>query len=220
MIPRGIKNNNPGNIRKGKDQWQGMSADQSSDTAFVVFDGPQWGIRALVKILLNYQRDGLDTIARMINRWAPPADHNDTSAYALAVARGVGVEPDTKVQVANYAIASRMVKAMIKVECAGFTYPPEVLAEGLRLAGIIVPAVVASGQQAAPAVSSPRPAPPSLVDARNPLRGSANRPAGGSNPLSSSTPHTPSQDSPASAARPWWASLLDSILRALKMGRG
>ena len=29
MLPRGIRNNNPLNIRRGKDQWQGLRAQQN-----------------------------------------------------------------------------------------------------------------------------------------------------------------------------------------------
>jgi hypothetical protein len=86
--PRGIRNNNPGNIDRNTTKWQGMADDQSSDPRFVVFKTPQAGIRALAKILLTYQNhDGLKTVRGIIGRWAPAVENN-TSAYVAAVAAG------------------------------------------------------------------------------------------------------------------------------------
>ena len=53
MATRGIRNNNPGNIRVSKDQWEGMTGD---DGAFVIFDSPESGVRALAKNLQSYGR--------------------------------------------------------------------------------------------------------------------------------------------------------------------
>jgi len=89
-IPRGIRNRNPGNIRRGRDRWKGLSATQT-DPAFCIFEAPIWGIRAMAVILRNYQRrHGLRTLAQIIGRWAP-ATENDTASYRNAVARRVRV---------------------------------------------------------------------------------------------------------------------------------
>ena len=54
-IPRGIRNNNPGNIRWSNDQWKGLiPKDQASDKAFCVFRSPEYGIRAMARILRKY----------------------------------------------------------------------------------------------------------------------------------------------------------------------
>lgn len=94
--PRGIRNNNPGNIERGRDKWDGMSQDQSGDDRFIVFDGPIWGIRAMAKILLNYQRIySLKTTEDIIGRWAPK-NENDTREYARFVADqcGIGIKEE------------------------------------------------------------------------------------------------------------------------------
>jgi hypothetical protein len=71
FIPRGLYNNNPGNIRKSPTKWLGEV--DGTDDAFETFQSPELGIRAIVRILLTYQRrHGLDTIEEMIGRWAPP----------------------------------------------------------------------------------------------------------------------------------------------------
>lgn len=88
-IPRGVRLNNPGNIRLGETRWQGESFDQA-DPEFVTFMTPEWGIRAIAKIINTYVMEGFDTIGQIVNRWAPPAE-NDTDAYVEAVSRSVGV---------------------------------------------------------------------------------------------------------------------------------
>lgn len=83
MIPRGIRNNNPANIRKG-DKWQGMSATQT-DKAFVQFVSMTWGVRALLKTLKTYvTKHHLHTVEEIISRWAPN-NENNTTAYIKTV---------------------------------------------------------------------------------------------------------------------------------------
>lgn len=79
--PRGIRNNNPGNIRFDGTKWRGLRGD---DGAFCIFDTPVNGIRAIARILGNYQKRGLYTIDSIINAWAPP-NENNTQAYIDAV---------------------------------------------------------------------------------------------------------------------------------------
>lgn len=86
LQPRGIRNNNPGNIRIGKTRWHGQSNIQR-DTDFVEFDDALYGLRALMRTLLTYHlKYGLDTIESIINRWAPPHE-NATDNYAFHVAK-------------------------------------------------------------------------------------------------------------------------------------
>lgn len=90
---RGIRNNNPGNIdRKPNTHWVGMSPDQSADSRFVVFSAPEYGIRAMARILRNYRDRGLVTVSHMISTWAPPKENN-TAAYIAAVSAETGLSP-------------------------------------------------------------------------------------------------------------------------------
>lgn len=91
ILPRGIRNNNPGNIRKGTANWQGMRAE-GFDPAFVEFTDAVYGLRAMMKIFLTYYRKyGLDTVQSIVNRWAPPHE-NATDHYAAHVAKVLGVK--------------------------------------------------------------------------------------------------------------------------------
>lgn len=131
MGARGIRNNNPGNIRHSSSQWQGLSKEQT-DKEYIQFDNPVYGIRALTKLLYNYQsRHGLKTIREIINRWAPPSE-NITSAYVDNVARLVGVNPDAEILIGNHIVP--LVKAIIQHENGEQPYPPEIISQGISLA--------------------------------------------------------------------------------------
>lgn len=112
---RGIRNNNPGNIRKSAEKWQGLAADQT-DAAFFRFVSMEYGVRAMVKILRNYStRYGLNTVAGIINRWAPPVENN-TSAYVAQVARAVGVSAGERIDLDDANTMFELVRAIIAHE--------------------------------------------------------------------------------------------------------
>ena len=130
-MARGIRNNNPGNIRHSSSQWQGLSASQT-DPAFVQFDDPVYGIRALAKLLKNYQsRHGLNTVRGLIDRWAPPTE-NDTGAYVAHVARAAGVDPDQTIDVNEHIVP--IVTTIIKHENGDNPYSPDTISKGIGLA--------------------------------------------------------------------------------------
>lgn len=86
-LPRGLRNNNPGNIRHG-DNWQGMKEKQT-DKAFVQFESPEYGIRAMVKVFRSYRNRGIVTLERIISTWAPSSENN-TEAYIKSVMKTTG----------------------------------------------------------------------------------------------------------------------------------
>ena len=96
MTPRGIRNNNPLNIRRtGKDQWKGL-AEVQNDRSFCQFESLEWGWRAAFYLLTRtyYHTHRLYTIRGIISRWAPPQDHNNTEAYIKNVCKRTGIGPD------------------------------------------------------------------------------------------------------------------------------
>ncbi len=132
MTPRGIRNNNPGNIRHG-DKWRGL-ADKQIDASFCVFKAPEWGLRALVKILRNYQtKHGLKTVESIINRFAPQIE-NDTSSYILSVCQVLDVKPRDVIDVFEPGIMINLLKAVIRHENGIQPYSDEVLKKSLELA--------------------------------------------------------------------------------------
>lgn len=98
MTPRGIRNNNPGNIRHSATKWQGEALSQTDDN-FVQFQTPEYGIRALSHLLDTYAaKHGINTVRGVVERFAPSVE-NDTEAYIQAVADSVGVAPDSVITI-------------------------------------------------------------------------------------------------------------------------
>lgn len=114
-VPRGIRNANPMNLRKGNPDWVGLAPIQS-DPDFLVFRDPVWGLRAGMRVLLTYYtKYSLDTVRALINRFAPPSE-NDTGSYQNAVAREAGVGVDDPVNLPNPIIMARIAKAIVRHE--------------------------------------------------------------------------------------------------------
>ena len=97
MEPRGIRNNNPLNIRLSNDKWQGQVLPQrgSGEGAFCVFSEMKWGWRAAFRLLCHtyYGKYKLRTIRDIIYRWAPP-NENGTLVYIRSVAERTGINAD------------------------------------------------------------------------------------------------------------------------------
>lgn len=129
MATRGVRNSNPGNIRKSKDQWEGAIGD---DGEFVIFDSPESGVRALSKNLLSYGRQGYDSIEKIINRWAPP-NENDTKAYIDSVVAATGITATQSLDLSDPDTLSSLAQA-ISFHETGSRYDPEVYQKGVARA--------------------------------------------------------------------------------------
>jgi hypothetical protein len=142
-LTRGERNNNPGNIERGS-PWLGLSPDQSGDSRFAVFEEPIYGIRALAKLLLNYQRiHGLQTVEQIINRYAPPSE-NVTQSYVQSVANRLGVSPRERLNLSDPNTLMALTSAIIHHENGRVIYPREIIAQGVYLAlGQQAPSTVA-----------------------------------------------------------------------------
>lgn len=135
--PRGIRNNNPGNIRWGS-PWQGLvPADKHTDPDFCQFISAAWGIRALCRILITYKDSyGLDTISKIIGRWAPSSE-NDTASYIADVSLSMNKGADDVIDTHTYEDMLGLVIAIIRHENGQQPYDVVTLSKGLQLAGIV-----------------------------------------------------------------------------------
>lgn len=134
MTPRGIRNHNPGNIDRNATVWQGMAKDQSSDSRFIVFESPLYGIRALAKVLLTYYRKHkLTTPLEIIRRWAPPIENN-TAAYARVVAYAMKVAPTAPINLEDPLTLEALVTAIIQHENGQQPYAATTINEAVQLA--------------------------------------------------------------------------------------
>lgn len=82
---RGLRNNNPFNIKKSKNSWYGKK-EVSSDRTFEQFTCMLFGIRAGMILLRNYVNKGIDTPRKIIDRFAPRCE-NATAAYLNYIVR-------------------------------------------------------------------------------------------------------------------------------------
>lgn len=113
--PRGIRNNNPLNIRIGN-TWLG-EVPNPSDSDFEQFVSVVYGLRAAFCILRRYiRRYHRDTIAKIISAWAP-SNENNTAAYISQVAKRVGIDPDTIIHYEDADTMFSLVQAMAMQEC-------------------------------------------------------------------------------------------------------
>lgn len=114
-ISRGLRNNNPGNIRLGSFRYRGERV-QSGDTAFRQFESMEWGYRAMFVLLHTYWRKyGCRTLRQMINRYAPPVE-NHTESYIRSVADDTHLNPDEEISTIDAAVMTAVVAAMSAVE--------------------------------------------------------------------------------------------------------
>ena len=88
MKPRGLRNNNPLNIRHSADNFQGEI--KSNDKCFKTFSSMPYGYRAGFVILGTYLTRGVNTIEKIVSNWAPPVE-NDTESYIKNVEKWSGV---------------------------------------------------------------------------------------------------------------------------------
>lgn len=94
LLPRGIRNDNPGNIRFSVHQrWAGQVG--CDDAGFCTFRSPDFGLRALRILLINYHvHDGCEKVKDYIARFAPPSENN-TDEYLISVCARLGKSPET-----------------------------------------------------------------------------------------------------------------------------
>ena len=129
-VSRGIRNNNPLNIRRNpRNRWQGLRKEQT-DKSFCQFTEMKWGLRAAIRLMENYIRQGLQTPRQIISRWAPPTE-NDTERYVRKACQRAGLDPDEPV--ISWKSLRSLVQAMCWIESQYLPSPTQ-LDEARRLA--------------------------------------------------------------------------------------
>lgn len=113
--PRGVRNNNPLNVSAlpNGQVWNGQTG---TDGQYAVFATPEAGFAAADKNLQAYAtKHGVDTVAGVISRWAPPGA-NDTPSYIATVSKTLGVDPNQKIDLTDPAVRQKVLTAMSGVE--------------------------------------------------------------------------------------------------------
>ena len=140
---KGLRNNNPLNIRHSADRWQGARKVQT-DPSFVQLKTMAYGYRAAWRTLQTYyerfcMQSKPFTVRNIIERWAPPSE-NDTEAYIRTVLRlsGIGGKENLlpPANASSYGRLSKLIGSMTVMEngIRMNQVDEEAIAEGYRLA--------------------------------------------------------------------------------------
>ena len=114
-MSRGIRNCNPGNIRRSRVRYKG-ECHPSTDESFKQFEAMEWGYRAIFILLDTYRvRYGLRTLSEMIARYAPPSE-NHTALYIDTVCDMTGIRPDERIDTRSRRVMVPIVAAMSRIE--------------------------------------------------------------------------------------------------------
>jgi hypothetical protein len=113
MKPRGLRNNNPLNIRHNADVFQGEI--KGTDRSFKTFSSMPYGYRAAFVTLGTYLSRGWNTIEKIISHWAPPSENN-TESYIASVEKWSGVPRNRELTAADGTDYILIVAAMSFVE--------------------------------------------------------------------------------------------------------
>lgn len=115
LQPRGIRNNNPLNIRIGN-TWLG-ERNNPTDQEFEEFVTMEYGFRAAFLILRRYiRRYGKNTVTSIVSTWAPSSE-NDTLKYIDTVCAFSGLSPVQPIKYEDKVTMCHLVSAMARVEC-------------------------------------------------------------------------------------------------------
>lgn len=116
-LPRGVRNNNPLNIRfVKKNNWEGR-CDIKHDKDFEEFRVMYYGYRAAFLLLHKYMYlYKLNCIYDVVSRWAPTSDGNDVVSYANRVSAKINVPIFEKIEWTDWRLMVYMAVAMAEVE--------------------------------------------------------------------------------------------------------
>ena len=116
--PRGIRNNNPGNLIYTNIKWNGkLPKSQNKDRRFEMFIAPEYGVRAMIKDLKHDIKKGKNTVPLLISEYAPKHENN-TRAYITTVCKDLKVNKRTRL-LATKNTLRLLVFSIAKVENGG-----------------------------------------------------------------------------------------------------
>lgn len=144
-LPRGLRNNNPGNLVRTSIAWQGkIPHSQNTDSYFEQFTHLPFGIRALMRDLISDYKKGSDTVVKLITEFAPTFENN-TAAYINTVANVAGIPANQPINGLTKPILIGLCKAIVLVEI-GAAYQSYVTnsdyEEAFSMLGVALPGVL------------------------------------------------------------------------------
>ncbi len=115
--PRGIANNNPGNIIITGENWRGkVPVSQNTDGTFEQFTSMMYGVRALIKNLYSYFKSTPNiTLAEISYRWNPDKNPANVEAYTSHLEERTGLKRNESVELTEENL-KKITKAITEIE--------------------------------------------------------------------------------------------------------
>lgn len=127
QLPRGIRNNNPGNLNFAGQA--GAVKEGGPNGRFAVFSSMSEGIAALYRQLQLYMKRGVNTVSGIVKKYAPAADGNNVAGYISALTRQLGVSADQKLDSGNLQQMISLMNGIITHENGkGYITPQQIAA--------------------------------------------------------------------------------------------
>lgn len=132
--PRGIRNNNPGNLQFAGQA--GATLESHPQARFARFRTPEEGLAALSRQLQLYGQRGINTTRAIIEKYAPPKENN-TASYIRSVSGALGVGAGDVLDTSDPRVLQNLMGAIIRIENGRNPYSSEQIAaaSGVRAGG-------------------------------------------------------------------------------------
>lgn len=144
-LPRGIRNNNPGNLNFAGQS--GARMEGGAGGRFAVFDSMADGIAALVRQLGLYAKRGINTIAAIVNKYAPAGDNNNVGAYISALVKATGKGANEVLNLSDANTLVPLVRGIVNHEGNGKYVTGADIARGVQIgAGVRASAMTYGGR--------------------------------------------------------------------------
>lgn len=117
--PLGLRNNNPGNLQPGGHEAHYATMAQ--------------GLHAMAALLVSYSKHGLNTIRKIISKYAPASAGNPTASYIRNISAALGISPDRVLDLAhNPQLLARLMGPMVNFENGQNPIAPSALLAAAR----------------------------------------------------------------------------------------
>lgn len=112
--PRGIRNNNPGNLNFAGQS--GATKEGGEGGRFAVFESMEQGVAALYRQLQIYFKKGVNTLSSIVKTYAPASDGNNVDAYVSALSKATGKGANEKIDAGDTNTIARLMKGIVDHE--------------------------------------------------------------------------------------------------------
>lgn len=129
--PRGIRNNNPGNLNFAGQS--GAQKEEGPNGRFAVFKSMTAGVAALYRQIQLYASRGINTIAKIVNKYAPAADNNNVGAYIRALMGATGKDANEALDTSDMQTMMALLRGIINHENGKGHVSDDQIFEGIQV---------------------------------------------------------------------------------------